>query len=124
MCLLTVHTTRLHVGVKGDDMTMTSPAPMGTAGRRPTVRIEADHWYSLADVANHYALARTTAREMIAAGMIPATKVGRGWRVYGADILAEDARRRAESTRAPLAAVRPGAPGVGTPEGADIATAV
>lgn len=81
----------------------TAPGPTGGGGSvRPThapilpIRppIEAGHWYDVDALAAHYALPKSTVRELILGGVIPATKVGRGWRAHGQDILDRDAELR------------------------------
>lgn len=65
--------------------------------RRRAVLIEPDRWYNVDDLAAHYDLPKSTVRELIVARVIPGTKVGRGWRAHGADILARDAQLRRAS---------------------------
>lgn len=74
--------------------------------RRRTVHIDPDHWYGVDDLAAHYDLPKSTVRELIYTGVIPATKVGRGWRSYGADILRRDQELRHDAANGPLGGVR------------------
>lgn len=84
-----------------------SGAPLAPAPtyRRRTVHIDPDHWYGVDDLAAHYDLPKSTVRELIAVGTIPGTKVGRGWRAHGADILRRDQELR-DAASTPQRAVR------------------
>lgn len=84
-------------------MTMTAlHGTTGASGPRRHPVIVPDHWYGVEDVARHYDLPRSTVRELIAAGKIPGTKVGRSWRAYGADIIRCDNELRAKGGARPL----------------------
>lgn len=73
-------------------------ADASRARQRRLVAFEPTQWYGVDDLAGHFDLPASTIRELIAAGFLPGTKLGRTWRSYGADILARDAELREQQT--------------------------
>lgn len=104
-------------------MTLTTvTGPSNGGGHRRSIHIEPDLWYGVDEVAAHYGIPTSTTRELLAAGMLPASKVGRTWRVYGADILAADAARRAQGAKLTAPGPHPGP--TSTPDAHDGAQAI